>query len=578
MFIDGVGISGYKSFRKLQRIGPFDKVNLFIGKNNSGKSNILSFLKNHYAELVNILRKGNGGILNLQDQEFDVNRDMKKRDMAFSLGIKIGGINYEKLLDKSQGEKRIKNSIEKILNSKSLAPDGECAWFDYDPKNNHHLSKEIIEKIKNENILGDYEWDKCMNKITGISRGSFDKIYHTIQNLSPAYLDPPEIEMVIAKREVEKPRQNNYGFGGEELRNLLGKLQSPDIPNQHKKKWFKDINGLLKNVTGNELIHLEIPSEGKDIIVHEFEDKSPLPINSLGTGIGELSVLAYICTVLEEQVICIEEPEIHLHPHSQRKFIKYLIDNTHNQYFIATHSVHMLDLPDTAIFHVKYQDGQTIVDQVVSDSDKFSICTDLGYRASDLIQANCIIWVEGPSDRIYLNHWINHLRSDLVEGLHYSIMFYGGKLLSHLTVKDHEIKDFISLRRLNRNISILIDSDKSSSSKKINETKKRIKEEFDTETGFAWVTKGREVENYIDPDILLEAIKEIFPDAIALTNKGKFKKVLLYTNKKKTGIDDATKVKVKIAHAVTSYPANLDVLDLKSKIEQLISFIRKSNE
>ena len=35
-------------------------------------------------------------------------------------------------------------------------------------------------------------------------------------------------------------------------------------------------------------------------------------------------------------------------------------------------------------------------------------------------------------DRIYVNHWIKAKPSDLLEGLHYAIMFYGGRLLSHL--------------------------------------------------------------------------------------------------------------------------------------------------
>ena len=44
-FIDGIAISNYRSFGpEIQKIGPFSKVNIFIGKNNSGKSNILRFI------------------------------------------------------------------------------------------------------------------------------------------------------------------------------------------------------------------------------------------------------------------------------------------------------------------------------------------------------------------------------------------------------------------------------------------------------------------------------------------------------------------------------------------------------
>ncbi|MHC9542592.1 MAG: hypothetical protein AB9903_24040 [Vulcanimicrobiota bacterium] len=53
MFIDGIGIAGYRSFGKeIQRIGPFSKINIFIGKNNSGKSNILQFFASHLRNLI----------------------------------------------------------------------------------------------------------------------------------------------------------------------------------------------------------------------------------------------------------------------------------------------------------------------------------------------------------------------------------------------------------------------------------------------------------------------------------------------------------------------------------------------
>jgi hypothetical protein len=97
-------------------------------------------------------------------------------------------------------------------------------------------------------------------------------------------------------------------------------------------------------------------------------------------------------------------------------------------------------------------------------------------------------------------------------------MFYGGRLLSHLSALDPEISDFISLRRLNRYISIVIDSDMTSSRKRINETKRRVRDEFNRGPVFAWVTKGREIENYVPPDILENAVKTVHPQAISLYN------------------------------------------------------------
>ena len=44
IYIKGFGIQGYKSFGDTQYIYPLSKINLFVGQNNSGKSNILRFV------------------------------------------------------------------------------------------------------------------------------------------------------------------------------------------------------------------------------------------------------------------------------------------------------------------------------------------------------------------------------------------------------------------------------------------------------------------------------------------------------------------------------------------------------
>jgi len=51
--LDGIAISGYRSFGdKLVKINDLQKINIFIGKNNSGKSNVLRFFK-HLSEINN---------------------------------------------------------------------------------------------------------------------------------------------------------------------------------------------------------------------------------------------------------------------------------------------------------------------------------------------------------------------------------------------------------------------------------------------------------------------------------------------------------------------------------------------
>ncbi len=109
------------------------------------------------------------------------------------------------------------------------------------------------------------------------------------------------------------------------------------------------------------------------------------------------------------------------------------------------------------------------------------VLNDLGIRAADILQANFVLWVEGRSDRIYLNRWISLTAAELVEGIDYSVMFYGGRLLSHLSLSREEpglsAEELIKLLRINQNSAIVIDSDLYTRDAEINETKNRIVKE-----------------------------------------------------------------------------------------------------
>jgi hypothetical protein len=153
-------------------------------------------------------------------------------------------------------------------------------------------------------------------------------------------------------------------------------------------------------------------------------------------------------------------------------------------------------------------------------------------------------------------------------------MFYGGRLLNHLTAHDPEVEDFISLRRLNRHIAVLIDSDKNNQRAKLNKTKLRVREEFDYATypGFAWITDGRTIESYVPTDILEAALAEIRPRLRLLYKGEKLADPLQVA-------PDVRVDKVKLALAVTARWSfdRLDYRDLRARLKQTIRFIHEAN-
>ncbi|MDF9892915.1 UNVERIFIED_ORG: ABC-type multidrug transport system ATPase subunit [Pseudomonas vranovensis] len=112
------------------------------------------------------------------------------------------------------------------------------------------------------------------------------------------------------------------------------------------------------------------------------------------------AILHWLNHVQDNSICLLEEPEVHIHPRLQRRMFERVLQIAEEkalQLVISTHSAALINAAISSDVNIFQALGQKIVEANITQAlDR------LGYQAADLLQANCVIWVEGPSDRMYL--------------------------------------------------------------------------------------------------------------------------------------------------------------------------------
>lgn len=257
------------------------------------------------------------------------------------------------------------------------------------------------------------------------------------------------------------------------------------------------------------------------------DKKGLIPLRDSGSGLKTVLLVLLNLLVVHDlsgnqrskMIFAFEELENNLHPTILRRLLRYIEDYAVKEtvtIFLTTHSSVALDLfgpsPNAQIVHVSHDGESARTTTVKTHFDQIGVIAALGAKPSDLLQANGIIWVEGPSDAIYINRWL-HLftNGELLPGRDYQCAFYGGSLLARtqFTSPDEEVDDLVNLFRINPHIAVICDSDKSSKTARLKDRVRRILEEVKKiPRSHIWITSQKEIENYLPGEVLGLAYKK----------------------------------------------------------------------
>ncbi|CAM3497003.1 AAA family ATPase [Flavobacterium gelidilacus] len=318
---------------------PLGSVVALVGKNGSGKSRILNFVK-EYPKKIDAISFYEDYLMflpiNIMNNVID-NYNQGKNLMS----------NYKKNIDENEKKRltsHITQSFPSILNRLIKLSDGYIKVIDNDE----------LQKIKsniNNNIL------------------SFEKILSNVH--FDNYITNPEL--IINNKPNDNILLNEINeFNNNETINYLKKLsvnivseefnlyiknrnQPEVIKNEIKKnksfQLFEKFQKFVKEFLGKEFSYKQSTTGNTIDSVLHFNDQ-PFNIGLLSPGQKTLFAYAILFFYLEvnskaninECIIIIDEPEKHLHPEAQIKLIDAIksIIKDKGQLWIATHSVHIL--------------------------------------------------------------------------------------------------------------------------------------------------------------------------------------------------------------------------------------------
>ena len=498
-------VQNYKSFGE-QFVG-FDSlrpINLIIGRNNTGKSALLDLVAAMCSQAPE-----------LDPVHFRQGRDVRFRMSAVasdsicrrvfpdnvSGGLLDGRGSHWALVGQKYSEKRL-------------------TW---DQPNKARINGRTVEQSRAE--TRDEPWMPPWSN-------SQNRINH--ENLLVQQIESPlsqkTFRRMAAERDVQPEADDPNALdpqpNGRNVTNLIQRLYNEASFDYQivREQFLKELNKVVAPDYSFSEIAVRRVSNGSYEVFLSDRNRPLVSLSASGSGLKTIvATIAHIWLWpkiiakrdLTHFIFGLEELENNLHPAMLRRLLEYVattIVEGDSHVVLTTHSNVAIDMlasnQHAQIIHTSLSSGGETTVRIVDEYlHKQAVLNDLDVRASDLLQANGVVWVEGPSDRTYLNHWINlHSNGELKEGTHYQCVFYGGRLLSRLSASDPsgtDLEEAVSILRVNRNSAVLIDSDIKTVGGQIGKTKKRIVSEVEKLQGFVWVTKGREIENYL-PKVALD--------------------------------------------------------------------------
>lgn len=503
MYISEIIIDGFRNYKDV-RILLKDGVNIIIGPNNAGKSNLLR-------AIALVLNVQNHRMVDVND--IFVETDLEKlKASAPSISISIVFSQSVNEPDTSQQMALVGSYLidtgtpykAQLNYTYSLPQDQNDNYIaEVEALENHHDIWAVLKKnyarfyeVHRWGGSGNYQYqplnelfERCdfqfLDAIRDVGRDMYMGYNPLLKDVLNFFVDyeiktNPEKSEEEIKAEIEAAQMQFKADAKPLMSNLMQRLShGKDTLLEYARDTGASFDSVEPDFSG-DLSESELFAVLKLII--RYQTGVEIPATHNGLGYNNLIYMSLLLAKMQASadgnymhrqaklfsLLAIEEPEAHLHPAMQYQFLNFLDVNRakHNvsQIFVTTHStqiVSAVSIDDLVCLHVpeygKIKAGYPNLVYKNNEADKYSkafVQRFLDATRSDIFFANKLIFVEGIAEELLMATFAKYLGKDLAKE-HVLVVNMGGRYF------DHFLKLFDSTQNwcINKRIACITDID-----------------------------------------------------------------------------------------------------------------------
>jgi len=488
MEIKNIKISNFRSISdieiKIEEIAN-KKCSIFLGKNETGKSNILKAISLLDPEVS-------------FDYETDCNKSAKKTkkniEIEFELDVKdssykqeISEIGFPKALEKKLKIRNIQRKINIYSDNKRkdfvwiwLTEDDIFLKYFFNKSNNKiiprvltYTGKETVTKENIKELVGEQYQLLTKDIIEDIIE---DQLYDTINKKIPKVIiwrpsdkfminESINLSSFATDSSISIPLRNIFRIAG--IDNIEDSINLISHDNTEERRELEEllsnsITEYINRIWPEHKINLIIDIENMHckVLIEDKDDRKPkYKMEQRSDGFKQfISILLSLSIEsnteqLKDKIILLDEPEVHLHPSGIRYLRDELLNISNNNIvLVSSHSIYMVDkLNINRHFKVDKEKSITNIKQIDKNNpyEEEVIYEALGTSVYEHIKPNMLVF-EGKTDKDIFDKFTQKFKTDFkpvnlgtisadgVEKIHHYTKFIDGKFVKGFILTDSD--------------------------------------------------------------------------------------------------------------------------------------------